>query len=229
MWYDVVTSGYISMDRIIKVRNPIKVGYTSIISNSDNAKVYYGGCPINISYLISKMGLKALPIIRVGDDKDTIGFIKYLQSVDVKLDAIQVIVNESSSNCYIVSDNENNHATIFYPGAMDEKYCLEMDDGFFINSKIAVLTVGSYRDNLEFYNKCKKYKKPLVFGTKLDYTAFPLDFLYEVLINSKIIFSNEAESEDIKEIVNINEITDLFKLGQAEVIITTLGEKGSIY
>lgn len=229
MRYDIVTSGYISMDRIIKVENPIKVGYTSIISNYDNAKIFYGGCPINISYLIAKMGLRALPIMRVGDDGDTLGFINYLDSVNVKLEAVKVIKNESSSNCYIVSDNENNHTTIFYPGAMDSKYSGEMYDEFFKNSKLGVLTVGSYMDNLEFYNKCKKYNLPIVFGTKLDFDAFPKNFLFEILLNSKIIFSNEAESEDIKAIADINEISDIFKIGQAVVIITTLGEKGSVY
>lgn len=229
MKYDIVTSGYISMDRIIKVENSIKVGYTSIISNSDNAKVYYGGCPINISYLAAKMELTALPIMRVGEDKDTTGFINYLKAANVNMDAVEVIKNESSSNCYIISDKENNHITIFYPGAMDSKYSKDMNDEFFKSSKLAVLTVGSYKDNLEFYNKCKKHNLPIVFGTKLDFDAFPKDFLHEILINSKIVFSNESESEDIKSILNIDEISDLFKLGQAEIIITTLGEKGSIY
>lgn len=130
MVYDVVTSGYISMDRIIKVNRPVKPGYTSIICNSDNAKVYYGGCPINISYLLGKMGLKALPIIRVGEDRDTEEFIKYLKSANVILDAVDVINGESSPNCYIISDKDNNHITIFYPGSMDSKYCKEMDDDF---------------------------------------------------------------------------------------------------
>lgn len=229
MKYDIVTSGYISMDRIIKVENSIKVGYTSIISNSNNTKVYYGGCPINISYLIAKMGLRALPIIRVGEDKDTTGFINYLEAANVNMDAIEVIKDESSSNCYIISDKENNHITIFYPGAMDSKYSKEMSDEFFQSAKLAVLTVGSYKDNLEFYIKCRKHKLPIVFGTKLDFDAFPKSFLHEILINSKIVFSNESESEDIKAILNIDEISDLFKLGQAEIIITTLGEKGSVY
>ncbi|MBE6067514.1 MAG: carbohydrate kinase family protein [Clostridium lundense] len=229
MKYDIVTSGYISMDRIIKVENSIKAGYTSIISNSDNTKVYYGGCPINISYLAAKMGLTALPIMRVGKDKDTTGFINYLKAANVNMDGVEVIKNESSSNCYIISDKENKHITIFYPGAMDSKYSKDMNDEFFKSSKLAVLTVGSYKDNLEFYNKCKKHNLPIVFGTKLDFDAFPKSFLHEVLINSKIIFSNETESEDIKSILNINAISDLFKLGQAEVIITTLGEKGSMY
>ncbi len=229
MGYVIVTSGYISMDRIIKVESPLNPGYTSIISNSDNTRVYYGGCPINISYLMAKMGLSALPVIRVGEDRDTEGFIKYLRTAGVKLDAVDVIKDESSSNCYIVSDRNNKHVTIFYPGAMDSKYSREMDDSFFEESRLGVLTVGSYKDNVEFFNKCKKHNLPVVFGTKLDFDAFPKDFLREVLLNSRIIFSNESEAEDIKQILNINQITGLFTVGAAEVIITTLGERGSIY
>lgn len=229
MKYDIVTSGYISMDRIIKVDSPLKEGYTSIISNSDNAKVYYGGCPINISYILGKMGLKALPIMRVGEDSDTDKFLEYLKSANVALDAVDVIKNEASSNCYIVSDKDNNHVTIFYPGAMDSKYSKEMREEFFLNSRLGVLTVGSYKDNVEFFNKCIKYNLPIVFGTKLDFDAFPKEFLKEVLIKSKIIFSNESEAEDIKSIMGIDDITDLFKLGTADIIVTTLGEKGSVF
>lgn len=229
MKYDIVTSGYISMDRIVKVESPLKAGYTSIISNSDNTKVYYGGCPINISCILGKMGLNALPIMRVGEDADTDKFIEYLKSANVVLDAVDVIQGEASSNCYIVSDKDNNHVTIFYPGAMDSKYSKEMKDEFFIYSTLGVLTVGSYKDNLEFYNKCRKYDLPIVFGTKLDFDAFPKEFLKEVLINSKIIFSNESEAEDIKSIMNIDKITDIFKIGVANIIVTTLGDKGSIY
>lgn len=229
MRYDIVTSGYISMDRIIKVKTPLRVGYTSIISNLDNTKVYYGGCPTNISYILGKMGLKPLPIIRVGEDSDTEKFLQHLKSVGVAMDAVDVVKNESSSNCYIVSDEDNNHVTIFYPGAMDSKYSKEMEDTYFIHSKLGVLTVGSYKDNLEFYNKCKKHNLPIIFGTKLDYEAFPKAFLQEILLNSRIIFSNKSEAEELKSIMNIEKITDLFKLGIAEVIVTTLGEEGSIY
>lgn len=229
MKYDVVISGYISMDRIIRVANPLKVGYTSIITNSDNAKVYYGGCSVNIACILGKMGLKPLPLIRVGIDRETDEFIEYLKNANVNLDGVEVISGETSSNSYIVSDSDNNHVTIFYPGAMDSKYSVEMDDEFFKNSRFGVLTVGSYEDNLEFYHKCMAYNLPLVFGAKMDYDAFPIELLKEILVNSKIIFSNESEAEEIKSILKIDNITELFSIGNADIIVTTLGERGSIY
>ncbi|WP_341372056.1 carbohydrate kinase family protein [Youngiibacter fragilis] len=225
--YDVVTSGYMSIDRIVKVDSPLKVGRTSIILNSDNTRPYYGGCPINVSYIMAKLGMKPLPILRVGEDNDTLGFLKYLKDANVPLNGLKTIENESSSNCYIVSDRDNNHVTIFYPGAMDAKYASELPDEYFEDTRLALITVGSYNDNREFYSKCQKYDIPIVFGTKLDYDAFPVSFLKEILLSSKIIFSNENEREEINSLLGISEITELFKMGKAELIVTTLGEQGS--
>ena len=225
--YDVVTSGYMSIDRIVNVDSPLKVGRTSIILNSDNTRPYYGGCLINVSYIMAKLGMNPLPLLRVGEDNDTMGFIQYLKDASVPLNGLKTIENESSSNCYIVSDRDNNHVTIFYPGAMDSKYASELPDEYFENTRLALITVGSYSDNSEFYGKCLKHDIPIVFGTKLDYDAFPVSFLKEILLNSRIIFSNEHEREEINELMGIDEITRLFDMGKAELIITTLGEDGS--
>lgn len=229
MRYDVVTSGYMSIDRIVRVGNPLQVGHTSIISNSDNTKPYYGGCPINVSYLLAKLGMKPLPILRVGEDPDTQGFIRYLEEASVSLEGLKVIDNESSSNCYIVSDDHDEHVTIFYPGAMDSKYASELEDRFFEDVRMALITVGSYQDNMEFFRKCIKHGLPIIFGTKLDKEAFPKDFMKEVLLNSTIIFSNESEREEMLEILAAERVTDIFRMGKSEVIVTTLGARGSEY
>lgn len=229
MTYDVITSGYVSVDRIIRVENPLKVGYTSIISNRDNAKTYFGGCPINIAFILGKMGLNILPLVRVGEDPDSEAFIQHLKSANVALDAIKVIREETISNCYIVSDKKDNHVTIFYPGAMDSKYSEEVKDEYFQKAKFGLLTVGSYKDNVKFFEKCQKHNVPIIFSTKLDFDAFPIELFKKILQKSKIIFSNESEASNILSILNIDTITDLFEIGDAEVIITTLGEKGSVY
>ncbi|WP_213951298.1 carbohydrate kinase family protein [Tepidanaerobacter syntrophicus] len=228
MKFDAVISGYISMDRIIKVASPLRAGRTSIIINSDSEKIYYGGCSTNIAYILGKMGLKPLPIIRVGEDNKANDFLRYLKSANIELDAVEIIKGEISSYSYIVSDKDDNHVTMFYPGAMDSRYSKKIDDKLIKNSRIGILTVGSYLDSLEFYNKCLKHDIPLVFGAKLDYDAFPIDFLKKILLKSKIIFSNKSEAEDIQSIFNIDDMAKLFSLGNAEIMIVTLGEEGSL-
>lgn len=226
--YDVVTSGYVSLDRIINILSPLKVGFTSLVENCNNAKIYYGGCSVNIAYVLAKLGLSAVPYIRVGEDYKETGLCSFLQDANVCTDAIEVVPNESTSNCYMLEDPEGNHVTVYYPGAMDGKYAKEMKDGFFEQTKFGVITVGSYPDNREFLNKCEEYNVPLIFGMKSDFDAFPIEFLKEILNYSKIIFMNQAERETIEQLYHMASVTDLFKSGKAEIIVVTLGKRGSM-
>lgn len=226
----MITSGYVSIDRIIKTKTPVRYGYTSIVENSDNSKIYYGGCPTNIAYLDAKLGLTVLPIIRLGAvDYQETGFYEYLENAGVCLNATSLVPDEMTSNCYLLADQNNNHIAIFYPGAMDRKYAGEMKDEFFKEARIAVLTVGSYDDNVEFYQKCMKHQVPLVFGMKCDFEAFPKELFRKILFSSKIIFTNQEERQEIEDIFNFAAITELFEKGSAEIVVTTLGKMGSVY
>lgn len=228
MKYDAIISGYVSMDRVIKIASPAKVGFTSIVTNKDNSKINYGGCSTNIAYLLASLGKKALPLIRVGEnDLEETGFYQYLKDGGVCMEATQIVSNETTSNCYLLLDNERNHITIFYPGAMDGKYAGNMDIGYFENSKVGILTIGSYEDNVEFVKNCKKANTPLIFGMKSDFDGFPVPFLKEILLYSKIIFTNEVEADEICELYGFKSICDLFELGNAQIIVTTLGKRGS--
>ncbi len=230
MKYDVLVNGYVSLDRIIRTSTPLRYGYTSLVENSDNAKIQYGGCSTNIAYLMAKLNMKSLPIIRVGqDDYKETGFYDYLKNAGVCMEAVEIIPGETTSNCYLIADSDNNHVTIFYPGAMDKKYAREMNTEFFSEARLGIMTVGSYEDNLEFFRKCKAQKVPLVFGMKCDYDAFPEEFFKEVLLESSIIFCNECERGEIERIFKLQDITELFKKAKAEIIVTTLGKKGSVY
>ncbi len=230
MKYDVLVNGYVSLDRIIRTSSPLRYGYTSLVENSDNARIQYGGCSTNIAYLMAKLNMKALPLIRVGeDDYIETGFYDHLKNAGVCMEAVEIVPGEATSNCYLIADSENNHVTIFYPGAMDKKYAKGMDPGFFKEARTGIMTVGSYEDNLEFYRQCKAWSVPLVFGMKCDYDAFPEEFFKEVLLYSKIIFCNECERGEIQRIFGLADITELFEKGNAEIIVTTLGKKGSVY
>lgn len=71
---DVLTSGYVSMDHIIKIDTPAKVGFTSLVTNQSNAQIFYGGCSVNIAYALCRLGMCAKPVLRVGGDYESNGF-----------------------------------------------------------------------------------------------------------------------------------------------------------
>ena len=225
---DVLTSGYVSMDHIIKIASPAKVGFTSLVTNKSNARIFYGGCSVNISYALSKLGMVSLPVLRVGGDWEENGFRAFLEEGGVPLDGITVFPEEATSVCYLLQDNNNDHITVFYPGAMDGKYAAPMNEELFQGTRLGVITVAPEKDNREFFSKCRENNVPVVFGMKDDFDAFPEEFLKELLTGSKIIFTNEVEREIIEKIYGFSDITELFGIGEADIIVTTLGKDGSI-
>lgn len=228
MKVEVLTSGYVSMDHIIKLKSPAKVGFTSIVENQSSADIFYGGCSVNIAYELCKLGVVSMPLIRVGRDYETIGFKKFLEEAKVPTNGVSIIEEDITGYCYLLQDNNNEHITIFYPGAMDKKYASGFNEELFKDVKLGVITVASIDDNIDFFKKCKKYNIPIVFGMKDDMEAFPKDFLKDILKESKIIFTNEVECEIIKKINGISDIKDLFIDGKVDILVTTLGADGSI-
>lgn len=225
--YDVLTSGYVSMDHMLKIQTPARVGYTSIITNRTNTKINYGGCGVNIACDLSRLGMSAMPMIRVGDDYEEIGFRAFLEENGIRTDAVTRVPGELTSVCYLVQDTEGQHITLFYPGAMDGKYAEPLDDRWFQEARIGVVTVGARCDNEEFLRRCKKNGLPLVFSMKGDMDAFPKDFLHELLHYCTLIFTNETERAEIEHLFG-KKITDLLTDGNAEIVVTTLGKDGSV-
>lgn len=225
---DVLTSGYVSMDHIIRIASPARIGFTSLVQNQSNVDINYGGCSVNIAYALCRLGMCALPILRVGEDFVSNGFKQFLVEGNVPLDGITEIPDEKTSVCYLLQDNHNDHITIFYPGAMDEKYSGPMKDEMFENVRLGVITVAPQKDNREFFNQCKKHNIPIVFGMKDDFDAFPEEFLKTLLTESEIIFSNEVERKIIEELLGMEDIEELFGIGKASIIVTTLGKDGSL-
>jgi adenosine kinase len=224
--YDIIASGYVSMDRIIKIHTPAKVGFSSIIENKTCADIYYGGCSVNISHNLCRLGVVSLPVMRVGDDYEKIGFKHFLEQSGIPLDALTVIPGERTSICFLVQDDKGRHITLFYPGAMDGKFVRSLGDAIFTNARMGVMAVGSHPDNEAFLAMCIKHDLPLVFSMKGDMDAFPEKFLRELLYYCQIIFTNETEREAIEAILG-ESILNLFTKGRAGIIVTTLGKNGS--
>lgn len=227
--YHLIVSGYSSFDHMLKLLSPAVVGKTSLIANSSCSKTFWGGCSVNIAVALSRLGLKVLPVLRVGDDFESSGFKGFLQNEGISLDAITHVPGETNPSAFMLQDPEGEHITTFYPGAMDEKYFSPYPDAWFESSSAALMTVASHKDNLEFLQKARKYQIPLFFGMKGDFSAFPPDMLEEVFRESAILFMNKTESEQLVDLMGLKSIEDVFSIGKAQVLVITLGSRGSRY
>lgn len=224
----VLTSGYVSMDHMIEISTPARVGYTSVITNSTCAKTYYGGCSVNIAYALSKLGVPAKPILRVGDDWEENGLRAFLESAGVDTDAIRVIPGEATSASYLIQDSDGQHICCYYPGPMSAEFFRPLPDELFDNVALGVVTVASLRDNEEFYEKCRAHGVPIAFGMKADETAFPRGFLGKLLCHSEIVFMNESERRCIERMFGLSSIEGMLS-DEVHTIVTTYGSRGSAW
>lgn len=225
---DALISGYVSMDRIIEVDSPLRAGYTSLVTNRDNAAIHYGGCSINIAYGLARLGLKTMPCIRVGADYADIGLERFLVEGGVSTEAVTIVAEEMTSNCYLIEDADHEHVTVYYPGAMDGRYAVPLDPELFTGARLGVITVGSERDNREFLCRCREQNVPVAFGMKGDFSAFPDEFLREVLAYSSVTFLNRAESTAIQDRLGLASITELFTSDRVQYVVVTSGSQGSV-
>lgn len=226
---NLVASGYVSIDHIIKLKDEAKAGKTSLIEKGSDAGPYFGGCGVNVSVLLSTLGYSTAPIIRVGHDFKSSGFEKYLKDSNVSLKGVETVQGELTSYSYLVENPSGEHMTFFYPGAMDTKYAKGSDAALFKQSRYALMTVGSKTDNEWFMKQAQNHGCDIVFGMKADYDAFPKMFLKSVLEASSIAFMNESEAEDIQSMFGFKDLKTLLEHTGLRILVVTLGAKGSRY
>lgn len=228
MKYDVIVSGYISLDRVIKVASEVIPGKTSIVTNDNNVKLEYGGCGINFACDLDMLGKSVLPVIRVGHDYEKSGFKQFLEANNISTEAVE-IVNESSTSCsYLIEDKDMNHITLYYPGAMSENYFRPFKRDWFKDVKLGLMTVASVLDNKEFLNICRSKNIPHYLGLKMDEQAFPKTFLKELSESVNGVFANEVEFDYFlrsNEVKTVEEIFDINK--NLEFVVKTKGRFGS--
>ena len=102
--YDVLTSGYVSFDHMLKIASPAAVGFTSLITNRSSVDVCFGGCSVNIAAALCALGLCAMPVIRVGGDYETSGFRGFLEQKGIPTEGVTKVPEEITSVCYLGQD-----------------------------------------------------------------------------------------------------------------------------
>lgn len=224
---DLVASGYLSFDRIVRIDRPAQVGQTSIVLNADSPDVHFGGCSVNVCALLGKLKQTTRPIVRVGEDAKEQGFFEYLADHHVLTDAITTIKNTRSSHAYLIEDPEGEHITLYHPGAMDGRFARPPQETWFKRTRLAAITVGAPEDNLQVLAAIKRHNIPLVFGMRIDEAAFPEPVLRAILAETVYLFMNQAETAAVCALYEVPTVQELFKQGRFKIIVTTKGAEGS--
>jgi len=177
-----------------------------------------GGTAGNIAYNLALLNSPVSIIGAAGSDFSEYG--QFLKNAGVDISKIKIIDNESSSSAYIMTDLKDNQISAFYPGAMNQNAQLSIE-----NCEFVVISPNDPQAMVKFTKECQDKKIDYIMDPGMQLPALDASDLKDMVSGSTILIGNDYEVSLLKEKTGLTE-NDLLK--QVGVLITTLGDKGSI-
>jgi len=199
---------------------PDKLKTLSVSFLAHNFSRNNGGVAGNIAYNLSLLSIKPLILASAGK-KDFTSYKKELEKRGVNTSLINIVPNEFSANMFIITDKNNCQIAGFYPGAMSEDTNLNIPQ----NTDFIVVspTVPSAMDN--FINQAKKKKIPYMYDPAQQIPRIEVEQLKNGIDGAEILIGNDYE---LSLITKKTGFTKKEILKKVKVLVTTLGEKGSL-
>ncbi len=180
-----------------------------------------GGTAGNISYNLGLLKTNVSVLATAGEDFKDYGI--FLEKSGVDISSIAIAKKESTATAFIITDQNDNQITGFYPGAMSLDKSLKISE---IKNR-PELVVISPTDPLamdNFVAECQRFQVPYLFDPGMQLPRLTNEQLLKGIEGAKILITNDYEMNLIKDRL---QLTDDQILSLVEIMITTLGEKGS--
>jgi len=224
---NIVVSGSIVYDRIMNFPGkfkehilPDKIHILNVSFTISKLKESFGGTGGNIAYNLALLQEQPVVLGVVGED-----FLKYeawLKKQKINISKIKKCRNELTASAYIITDQDDNQITGFYPGPRSKKYCQVAKK--IKNAKIAIVSPEA-KDRMIGYTKIyRKLGTPYIFDPGQQITSFSKQELERAIAGSKVLIGNDYEIQLIMDKLKSN-IDKLQKM--SEIIVVTKGAKGS--
>ena len=223
----VVVCGSLAYDNLMEFDGkfgdyilPDQIHILSVAFNVPRLRKEFGGCAGNIAYNLKLLGIEPIITATVGQDFDSYG--SWLEKNDISKDAIQIIDNMYTAQCFITTDSNNNQLTSFHPGAMDEghKNPISLTD----NIEMAIIAPDGKQSTIEHAEQLHEQSIPIMYDPGQGLPMFNKDEIEKIIGLSDWIILNEYEANLISEITG-KQLKDIVKNLKAAIV--TKGNKGS--
>jgi len=201
---------------------PDKIHVLNVCFNVNGMSEQFGGTAGNIAYTLSLLGERPFIIATIGKDHQQ--YFAWLKKNNLPVDGITIVPEEFTAGAYITTDMSDNQITGFNPGAMKYPSGHEFDDKE-PDQSVLLIAPGNLQDMIEYASQCGLKAIRYICDPGQSLTKWEGENLRNWLKGSMMLISNDYELEIIMKITGMNK-TDL--LGLTDIIVTTLGEKGSL-
>ena len=225
----IIVSGSLAYDRIMDFPGhfadhilPEKIHVLNICFQVNGLKEKFGGTAGNIAYSLTLMGEN--PIISATIGHDYHRYFEGLRKHGISTDSIRIIEDDFTASAYITTDLADNQITGFNPGAM--KYSSNLDfESLDPEDTILIISPGNLEDMVNYPGSCREKGIDYIFDPGQALPMLDPKDLTAAIDGCRILISNDYELDLIMNKTGLNK-KDL--LSKAKVIITTLGEEGSL-
>lgn len=226
---NIYISGSLAYDRIMDFPGlfkdyilPDKIHVLNVCFNVNGLQEKFGGTAGNIAYSLSLLGEK--PVILAAIGKDYQAYFDWLNKNGLSLEGICIIPEEFTAGAYITTDKADNQITGFNPGAMKQPtgYDLGSADPA---STVVLIAPGNLQDMIGYAGSCRERRIPYICDPGQSLTLWSGEQMREWIRGSRMLITNDYELEVIMKLTGLNK-SDILSL--TDIVITTLGDKGSL-
>ncbi len=221
-------SGSLAYDRIMDFPGkfsdhilPDKIHILNVCFTVNGMVEKFGGTAGNIAYSLGLLGERPLILATIG--KDCHAYFEWLKKNNIPQEGIRVIPGEFTAGAYITTDRADNQITGFNPGAMKHPSGYDFRD--VPPRSFGLIAAGNLSDMVRYAREFREKGIRYVCDPGQSLTAWEGGSLMEWVRGSMVLISNDYELELIMKMTGLDKKG---LLGLTQVVITTLGEKGSL-
>lgn len=219
---DLLVVGHTALDYIITVKQFPKANYSAPMETMLNL---HGGAAANVAMVGATLGLKTSLVSAVGEEFIGSQYYNTLIEAGVNLDSLIISKDESTSTCFVMTDDSKDQISYFYWGAGKEFVSSEVPLDAIKSVKAVHLATGNPNYNCKCAIVSKQEERLVSFDPGQDLGMYSPEKLKEVISNCNILFANHHEIARILESLHLD-INGLFELGP-EIVVKSCGKEGS--
>jgi adenosine kinase len=224
----IYVSGSLAYDRIMDFPGhfsdhilPEKIHILNVCFTVNGMKENFGGTAGNIAYTLRLLGERSLILATIGQDNAR--YFEWLKKCDIPTEGIRIVEDEFTAGAYITTDRADNQITGFNPGSMKHQSRFPFPAGK--QQAIAIIAPGNLDDMRGYADYYRSAGIPFLCDPGQSLTAWNPDDLKHWIQGSAMLITNDYELELVCKMTGKDKEG---LLGMTGMIITTLGEKGSV-
>jgi adenosine kinase len=202
---------------------PEKLETLSVSFLVDSMRKQRGGCAANIAYNLALLNERPTLMATVGEDFSE--YRRWLKQQGVDTSSTVTIHNEFTASFFVSTDRANCQIASFYTGAMKEARTLSFYDEDHSAIELAIISPNDPQAMPKYVRECHELEIPYLYDPSQQIIRLDPKDLIHGISGAKALIVNEYELEMIK---NKTQLTEENILSLAEMLVVTLGEKGSL-